>query len=127
MNEGDPEGASSRSTGAPDPSPSQSVGAPEPSSRPTVSVPGSGPLPPHDHAGRRDRVREGLDGRWLLVSANVHVRYLAGFTGTAGHVLIGPEPAQDRIITDDRYSERVVSVNVLPLPVPYSEIPVYYY
>ena len=120
MTEANPEAGSSRRTGAPDPSPSpsedtadssrsQSVDAPEPSSPPTVSVPGSGPLPPHDHAGRRDRVREGLDGRWLLVSSNVHVRYLAGFSGTAGHLLIGPEPAQDRIITDDRYSERVVN------------------
>jgi Xaa-Pro aminopeptidase len=74
---------------------------------PAQTIPGSGPMPPHDHAARRDRVRQDLEGRWLFVSSAVHVRYLSGFTGSAGHVLLGPDPSADRIITDDRYSERV--------------------
>ncbi len=64
-------------------------------------------LPPHDHAGRRDRLRGTLDGRWLLVSTPVNVRYLTGFTGSAGHTLVAPDPSMDRLLTDDRYAERV--------------------
>ncbi len=66
-----------------------------------------GGLPPHDHAARRTRLREGLEGRWLLVSDPVHVRYLSGFTGSAGHLLVGPASVEDRILTDDRYEARV--------------------
>ena len=64
-------------------------------------------LPPMDHAARRDRLRGSLDGLWLLVSEPVHVRYLSGFAGSAGHVLVGPSVELDRIITDDRYEQRV--------------------
>jgi Xaa-Pro aminopeptidase len=64
-------------------------------------------LAPMDHAARRDRLRATLDGTWLLVSAPVNVRYLSGFAGSAGQVLIGPSVEHDRIITDDRYEERV--------------------
>ncbi len=64
------------------------------------------PLPPHDHAGRRERLRTSLGGRWLLISHPVNVRYLSGFTGSAGACLIGPAAAHDRLLTDARYTER---------------------
>ena len=64
-------------------------------------------LPPMDHAARRDRLRASLDGMWLLVSSPVNVRYLSGFAGSAGQVLVGVSVEHDRIITDDRYEERV--------------------
>ena len=64
-------------------------------------------LPPMDHAARRDGLRTSLDGVWLLVSSPVSVRYLSGFAGSAGQVLVGVSVEHDRIITDDRYEERV--------------------
>ncbi len=75
----------------------------------TVPPRGSGAvaMPPMDHAARRDRLRGSLDGLWLLVSAPANVRYLSGFAGSAGHVLIGPAAAADRVVTDDRYAQRV--------------------
>ena len=63
-------------------------------------------LPPHDHGARRERLRDSLAGRWLLVSHPVNVRYLTGFTGTAGSVLVGPSAEHDRLLTDSRYTER---------------------
>ncbi len=63
----------------------------------------------HDHAGRRERARAELASRGashLLVTDPRNVRYLTGFTGTNGQVLIGPESAADRLITDARYDER---------------------
>ena len=68
---------------------------------------GADGLPAMDHAARRERLRVSLDGMWLLVSSPVNVRYLSGFAGTAGRVLVGPSVELDRIITDDRYEERV--------------------
>ena len=65
--------------------------------------------PPHDTAGRRERVRAELasrGGAHLLVTDRRNVRYLTGFTGSNGQVLIGPDPAADRLITDARYDER---------------------
>lgn len=38
-----------------------------------------------------------------------NVRYLTGFTGTNGQVLLGPEAAADRLITDARYDDRAAT------------------
>src|SRR5690625_4694652 len=59
------------------------------------------------HVTRREALRErlvaeGLDT--LLVTSLANVRYLTGFTGSAGQVLISTEPGQDRLVTDDRYA-----------------------
>ncbi len=64
---------------------------------------------PHDHAGRRDRARDAVIGRGaahLLVTDPRNVRYLTGFTGRNGQVLIGPDPDDDLLITDARYDQR---------------------
>jgi Xaa-Pro aminopeptidase len=66
-------------------------------------------LGPHDHAGRRDRARDAVAGRGaahLLVTDPRNVRYLTGFTGSNGQVLLGPGPGDDLLITDARYDQR---------------------
>ncbi|MFC6238368.1 M24 family metallopeptidase [Longivirga aurantiaca] len=55
---------------------------------------------------RRDRVRallpaQGVDA--LLVTYLTNVRYLSGFSGSNGAVLVGRDPKDDRLITDFRY------------------------
>ncbi len=61
---------------------------------------------PHDYradrqaALRADLVREGLDG--LLVTHLPNIRYLTGFTGSAGLLLIRPEGAL--LVSDFRYA-----------------------
>lgn len=60
-----------------------------------------------DHAARRRRVRDrlgdhGVDA--LLVTAPSNVRYLTGFTGSNGQVLLTPD--HELLITDARYDER---------------------
>ena len=67
---------------------------------------------PHDHAARRDRARAGLADRaatHLLVTDPVNVRYLTGFTGSNGQLLLAADAADDRLITDHRYDERAAS------------------
>jgi Xaa-Pro aminopeptidase len=64
-------------------------------------------LPPIVYAGRVDGVRDaaldrGLDG--ILVTDLVNVRWLTGFTGSSGRVLITPDGAV--LVTDGRYRER---------------------
>jgi Xaa-Pro aminopeptidase len=69
-------------------------------------------LPPHDHAGRRERVREIVRAEGatlLLVTDPVNVRYLSGFSGTNGQVLIGPDAEVDRLVTDGRYEARAAT------------------
>ncbi len=61
---------------------------------------------------RRDRVRAalgdlGVDA--LLVSALTNVRYLTGFTGSNGAVLVGREARNDRLATDFRYLTQVAA------------------
>jgi Xaa-Pro aminopeptidase len=62
------------------------------------------PLPPLDVSGRLDRLREtlpdaGVDG--LLVTAAANIRWLTGFTGSAGLLLVTPQRAV--LTSDGRY------------------------
>jgi Xaa-Pro aminopeptidase len=62
------------------------------------------PLPPLDVSGRLDRLREtfpdaGVDG--LLVTAAANIRWLTGFTGSAGLLLVTSERAV--LTSDGRY------------------------
>lgn len=61
-------------------------------------------LTPMDVAGRLPRLRErfaeaGVDA--LLVTSLTNIRYLTGFSGTAGMLLVGPDNAT--LLTDGRY------------------------
>ena len=72
----------------------------------------SAELPPPDHAGRRDAARHLLlerDATHLLVTDPVNVRYLSGFTGSNGQLLLAADPLGDRLITDQRYDERAAT------------------
>ena len=60
-----------------------------------------------DHAGRIERLRAGLDAATvdaLLVTNLTNVRYLTGFSGTNGQVLVTPDSAV--FFTDPRYAAR---------------------
>jgi Xaa-Pro aminopeptidase len=64
-------------------------------------------LTPMDVAGRLDRLRSSLAEAGceaLLVTNLVHVRYLSGFTGSAGVLLVGTDEAL--LVTDGRYGEQ---------------------
>lgn len=50
-------------------------------------------------------LREGREG-WLLVSAPANVRYLTGFSGSNGLLLLGPQPEDDALGTDGRYVDQ---------------------
>jgi len=68
-----------------------------------------------DHVGRRDRLRASLpaaDVDVLLVTHAPDVRYLSGFAGSNGALLIGLDPAQDLLVTDARYRERVADLDI---------------
>jgi Xaa-Pro aminopeptidase len=72
----------------------------------------------HDPADRRERLRtrladHGLDA--LLVTRVVNVRYLTGFTGSVGTLLITGDGAGDLFATDDRYREQMAA-EVADLP-----------
>lgn len=65
------------------------------------------PLPAMDVAGRADRLRGRLDGAGcdaLLVTHLTNVRYLTGFTGSAGLLLVTPDDLL--FVTDGRYAEQ---------------------
>lgn len=67
-------------------------------------------LPSADHAGRQQRLRDELDASGigsLVVTTPANVRYLTGFTGSNGQVLLTPDAAV--LITDARYDERARS------------------
>src|SRR5438094_10610850 len=54
-------------------------------------------------AERRERVREKFDADALLVTSPTNVRYLTGFTGSNGQLLLADESA---FFTDGRYIEQ---------------------
>ena len=64
-----------------------------------------------DHLARRDRLRAALPGeiQALLVSNPSNVRYLSGFTGSNGSLLICADPTLDRLATDFRYVTQCAS------------------
>ncbi len=75
-------------------------------------MPPSDPLPPHDHGARRERARQQLlarDASHLLVTDPVNMRYLTGFTGSNGQLLLAARADDDRLITDPRYDERAAA------------------
>ena len=55
----------------------------------------------HDHTDRLARLRRRLRGRSMYVSALPNIRYLTGFTGSAGHLLVAPD--ETTLFTDGRY------------------------
>jgi Xaa-Pro aminopeptidase len=61
-------------------------------------------LPPIGYAGRPDAVRAALDGRTLLVSTPSNIRWLTGFGGSLGWVVVAPDRVT--LVTDGRYEER---------------------
>jgi Xaa-Pro aminopeptidase len=66
-------------------------------------------LPPMEVASRIPRLRERLDraGCGALIVTNLrNIRYLTGFTGTAGHLVVTAHDAV--VVTDDRYGTQVV-------------------
>jgi len=70
-------------------------------------VPDLGALPAMDVAARLPRVREALAGRpvdALLVTRLVNLRYLTGFTGSAGMLLVLPDELL--FVTDGRYRDQ---------------------
>ncbi len=67
-------------------------------------------LPPMEVAGRLARVRDRLavsGCESLLVTSLVNVRWLTGFTGSAGLLLVLPDDAL--FVTDGRYGERAAA------------------
>lgn len=65
-----------------------------------------------DHASRRARLRPALEAvaaDLLLVTAAPNVAYLTGFTGSNGQLLLGSDPSDDRLVTDERYTGRAAS------------------
>src|SRR5207247_5693825 len=64
-------------------------------------------LPPMHVMSRAGRLRERLDTcDALLVTKMVHIRYLTGFTGSAGMLLVLPDELL--LVTDGRYGEQAV-------------------
>ena len=64
-------------------------------------------LPPIGYAERAAAVRARLDGHVLIVSTPSNVRWLTGFGGTLGWVIIGPD--RFVLVTDGRYAERAAA------------------
>jgi len=65
------------------------------------------PLVPMETAGRLERLRarfDALECDGLLVTHLTNVRYLTGFTGSAGMLLVGPDLAL--LVTDGRYGSQ---------------------
>lgn len=74
-------------------------------------------MPPMEVAARLGRLREGIDDAGcdaLLVTKQENLRYLTGFTGSAGMLLVAPTSAL--LVTDGRYrdqaAEQVVAAGV---------------
>lgn len=59
-----------------------------------------------DYAARRDRLRNAaheLQLAAIVITTPANVRYLSGFTGSNGAVVVGPTRDADRLATDFRY------------------------
>ena len=72
-------------------------------------------LPPMDHAARRARLRALLEAAGceaLLVTAPTDVRYLSGFSGSNGAIIVRLDAQDDLLVTDARYRERVHDLDV---------------
>lgn len=72
-------------------------------------------LPRIEHSPRRDRLRtaiadSGLDS--VLLTRPSDVRYLTGFEGSSGAVLVGSDPDSDVLVTDRRYRETTAGLDV---------------
>jgi Xaa-Pro aminopeptidase len=74
------------------------------------AAPGDGPSGTPRSPCARCSVTAGCDT--LLVTAPVDVRYLTGFTGSNGAVIVGTDADGDVLITDARYRERVRDVDI---------------
>ena len=75
---------------------------------------GASVLPPMDHRARRDRLRVTLTDAGcavLLVTAPGDVRYLTGFVGSNGALLVGSD-GEDVLVTDARYRERIAGLDL---------------
>ncbi|MDP8927769.1 MAG: aminopeptidase P family protein [Actinomycetota bacterium] len=88
-------------------------GASLPSSRPALPPPAAAPGPPRpDHRRRRDRLRARAaehELAALYVTDLRNVRWLTGFTGTNGQVLVADDPELDVLITDARYATQAAA------------------
>lgn len=65
-----------------------------------------------DHDARRQALRQrlaaaGLDA--LLITRLVNVRYLTGFTGSAGRLLVTADGSGDLVVSDGRYREQLAA------------------
>jgi Xaa-Pro aminopeptidase len=71
-----------------------------------LDVPDLDVLPPMDVAGRAPRLRAAFDGvaDALLVTKLVNIRWLTGFTGSAGRLLVLPDSML--LVVDGRYGEQ---------------------
>jgi Xaa-Pro aminopeptidase len=68
-----------------------------------------GPMTVPGPERRREALRPSLEATAadvLLVTESKNVRYLTGFTGTNGQLLLTTDPARDRLLTDERYTAR---------------------
>jgi Xaa-Pro aminopeptidase len=74
-----------------------------------LAVPDLDRLPPMDVAGRADRLRARLVdvADALLVTKLVNIRYLTGFTGSAGRLLVLPDRLL--LVVDGRYGEQAAA------------------
>jgi Xaa-Pro aminopeptidase len=64
-------------------------------------------LPSSNFAGRVDAVRAALDGRTMVLSHATNIRWLTGFGGSLGWVVIGP--SRFVLVTDGRYRDRAAA------------------
>jgi Xaa-Pro aminopeptidase len=64
-------------------------------------------LPPFDHRTRVAATREALDGRTMILSHTTNIRWLTGFGGSLGWVVIDPQRLV--LLTDGRYRDRAAA------------------
>jgi Xaa-Pro aminopeptidase len=64
-------------------------------------------LPAFDFPRRVAAVREALGGRMMLLSHRTNIRWLTGFGGSLGWVVIGPDRLA--LVTDGRYRDRAAA------------------